>query len=99
MKALTLFCVLLLSASFATANEGFCRAPVLKQAREQLKKTASIEKIEVVSVNMGENHSTFVLKAFSKTSSGRQTELFDAQVDSDCKILQLEAQPDSQRSE
>ncbi|HRO66378.1 MAG TPA: hypothetical protein PL182_02310 [Pseudobdellovibrionaceae bacterium] len=100
MKAL--FCALALTAAATTAfaNDNFCRAPVLKQARAKLLKTQALDSLAVESVTMGETFHTFTLKAFSKSKSGKKvSELFDAKIDSDCKILELEAQPDSQREE
>ncbi|MBX3042044.1 MAG: hypothetical protein KF789_15165 [Bdellovibrionaceae bacterium] len=95
------FCALILmAATTASANENFCRAPVLKQARAKLTKTQTVDNLTVESVVMGETFHTFTLKVLSKPKAGKKTsELFDAKVDSDCKILELEAQPDSLREE
>lgn len=92
--------LILMTTTVSFANENFCRAPVLKQARAKLVKTQTVDALTVEAVAMGETFHTFTLKALSKSKTGKKiSELFDAKVDSDCKILELEAQPDSQREE
>ncbi len=95
-----LFLLIFLSAFSVFASEQYCRTPVLKQSKELLLKTQSVASIQVQSLTMGETFHTYVLKVFSKNTKGKKiSELFDAKIDSDCKILKLEAQADSQRLE